>query len=217
MISTLLAAVGSVSAGGMVQPLTAFMGQTVTAVFKNVVLPLILGAAVIAVAGSLTGKAKLAHLYAAVKSAVKWIIGVVFTVFLGLMSVQGISAAGVDSISMRTLKYTLDKGIPVVGGAVSGTFDTARSCAVLVKNAAGVTGILLGLGCIALPLVQIAGTSIALKLSAAICAPIADERMSRMIADIADVCNYLAATIVAAGLMFVIMLGLFIATGRIAV
>ncbi|MEG1810036.1 MAG: stage III sporulation protein AE [Clostridia bacterium] len=217
VIATMLAATGNVSAGGIVRPLTVFMSQTVTGFFKTVIMPLILSGAVIAVTGNLTGKSKLTHLYGSIKTIIKWLIGMVFTVFLGLVSIQGISVSGMDSISIRTIKYTLDKTLPVVGSAVSGTFDTARGCAVLVKNAAGITAMLVGIGCILLPLLQIAGTSLALKLSAAVCEPIADERMSGMIDKVADICSYLMAAVIVIGLMFLIMLGLFIATGSMAV
>ena len=217
VIATMIAATGSVAGGGLVQPLTALISDTMTGIFKTAVLPLILAAAAIAVAGSFSGKRQLARLSDTIHSLIKWITGIAFTVFLGIISIRGISAAGADSLSVRTLKYTLDKGIPIVGGAVSGTLDTARGCAVLIKNAAGITAILIGLGLLLVPLIEIAGASITLRLASAASEPIADERMSRLMGRIADICGYLAAAVIVTGLMFVITLGVFIAMGKVGV
>ena len=217
VLATMIAACGNTASGGLVQPLTVFMSDTVSGIFSSAVLPIITLSAVVATAGELSGGRRLDRLFSVVKSALKWLTGIVFTIFLGLISIEGISAAGVDSLSIRTLKYTLDKGIPMVGSAVSGTLDTARGCAVLIKNAAGLTAMLVGIGLILAPVVEIACTSFALKIASAMIELVTDGRMASLAGKVSEVCGLLAAAVIVMGLMFVIMLGLFIATGRIGV
>ena len=102
VIATMLAATGSVAGGGLVQPLTVMISDTMMSFFRSAVLPLILAGAGIAVAAGFAGKRKLDRLFDTVKTVLKWVIGIAFTVFLGVGSIRGISAAGADSLSVRT-------------------------------------------------------------------------------------------------------------------
>lgn len=54
---------------------------------------------------------------------------------------MGIGARSSDSVAVKTAKYAIDKGVPIVGGAVSGTVDTRAEGASLIKNSAGLAAL----------------------------------------------------------------------------
>ncbi len=213
VLTTLLSAVGSIGASGMLRPLMMFLNTTVIKIFQTVILPVILAGGVFAIVGNLSDRPQLTRLFVFTKSLSKWAIGVVFTVYIAILAVQGMSVAAVDSISLKAVKYTLDKSLPIVGGAVSGTFDTVRGCTVLIKNAAGAAAACIAVGYALSPAVQIGGAALALKLAAALTEPISDGKIPKMLQCVAESCEYVFAAVVAVALMFIITVGLVIAAG----
>ncbi len=217
VLAMLLSAVGSTGASGMLRPLMVFLNGTVAKAFETVIFPVILAGGVFAILGNLADRAQLKQLFGFSKSFAKWAIGVVFLVYIGILAVQGMSVAAVDSVSLKAVKYTLDKTLPVVGSAVSGTFDTVRGCTVLIKNAAGVAAACIALGYALSPAVQIGGVALALRLAAALTEPVSDGKIPKMMQCVAEACEYLFGAVVAMALMFLITIGLVIATGSMAV
>lgn len=151
-----------------------------------------------------------------IKSAVKWITGAVFTIYFGIVALQGLSMGGADSLALRAAKYTLDKSVPIVGGVASGTLETVIGSAVLIKNAVGAAAMLIVVGVALSPLLQIACAGFACKIVAALCAPLSgDGRITKLLGDLSDVYNNLFAAVTAVALMFIITAGLVMAAGNI--
>ena len=86
----------------------------------------------------LSDRAHLTRMAQLLRGAVCWLLGVSFTVFLGAMSLQGVTSASIDGVAIRAAKYAVDNFVPVVGGMFSDTMDTLVGCTLIVKNALGV-------------------------------------------------------------------------------
>ena len=86
-------------------------------------------------------KLKLTGFVGGIKTFVTWSLGLVLTVFIGLMSIQSVVASGGDSLSAKTTKFFIGSMIPVVGGALSDLFAAAQGCIQLVKGTLGAFGI----------------------------------------------------------------------------
>ena len=213
LLITLLAAIGATASAGMVQPMFVLLSGTVAKVVQGVLLPGVMGAGVLYIVGALAGREQVSHLANTIKSFVKWAMGGITTIFLGAMALGGMSAGGVDSISFRTMKYTLDKSLPLVGGVVAGSLDSVRGCTILIKNAAGMAGVVMALGVVLMPLLQLMGMSLAFQLTGALCAQVSDSRMPKMLAGMADICRYMFACAGMVALMFVLTMGLVVALG----
>lgn len=215
LLVTLLAAVGATASAGMAQPLFIFLSTTVAKVVQGILLPAVMSAGVLHIVGGLTGRKQLEHVAGAIKSFAKWMIGGITTVFLGSMALKGMSAGGVDSIGFRTMKYALDKSLPLVGGVVAGSLDSVRGCTLLIKNAAGIAAVLIALGMVLTPLLRLAGMNLAFRVTAALCSQLSDERMPKMLNDLADICRYMFACVAAVALMYVLTMGLVMALGGV--
>ena len=213
VLTTLLSATGSIAASGVYQPAMALLSGTVAAAIEGLVLPVILAGGVLAVVNNMTERVNLNQLFSLSKTAAKWMIGLIFTIYLGIITVQGMSAAAIDGVSIRTAKYALDKFVPIVGSMVSGTMDTVLGCALIVKNAAGISAMVLTFGILLPPLIKIAGTIFTFRIAAALCEPIGEARLSKMMVSVAEISTYLFAVIIALGVMFMITVGLMMATG----
>lgn len=57
-----------------------------------------------------------------------------FTIYLGLVSIQGLYVTSVDNFTVKTAKFAIGNFIPVVGGFVSDSVDILLSSSQLIKG-----------------------------------------------------------------------------------
>ena len=211
----MLSASGNIAVSSAVSPLLAFLSSTVIKIIEMLILPIILMGGVLAVISNMTERPQLGELYNLSKTASKWALGFIFTIYIGITVFTGISAASTGGLSARTAKFAIDKFVPVIGGMVSGTVDTVLLCSTVIKNASGLSAVLLVLGAAAVPVLKLTGTIFTLRICAAACQPMCDSRIVKMLASTADVSTYMLASVVGVGLMFIITAGIIIVTGNI--
>ncbi len=72
------------------------------------------------------------------KKAALFGLGLVFTVFVGLISVQTTVNSAADGVSMRTLKFMVGTFVPVAGSALSEAAATVTASLNLLKSTAGI-------------------------------------------------------------------------------
>lgn len=214
LLLTLLTAAGATASAGLLSPATALLTTGVTTIFTKALLPAVLAMGVCAVVGNLSEQRPLDKLTGLFKSAIKWTLGILSTLYIGYLGVTGIAAKGVDGLSVRAVRYAADKLIPMVGTLISGSVDTLLACSVLVKNALGAGAVLLMAGVLVSPLLDILTLQFTFRIAAAIVEPIADARLTKGISALADVLTYLFAILAAVGVMFALTVGLIAAAGN---
>lgn len=139
---------GVVSASG--QPMTGtaynllvfWMCQLTARLVTAVFLPLLCCYLALSLTAVVCPKLKLEGFIGGIKTFVTWTLGLILTVFIGLLTVQSVVAAGGDTIAARTTKFFIGSMIPVVGGPLSDLFSAAQGCIQLVKGTLGAFGVL---------------------------------------------------------------------------
>ena len=192
-----------------------FLSSVVMQIFSWVVMPLFIVSMAFSVVSHLAPQTRLDKFVAFFNSLFKWIVGVCFTVFLSFMAIQGITAGSFDSISIRATKMTVSGYVPIIGSYMSQGFDLIMASAVLIKNAVGLSGILLLLGLVLAPIVKIVVLSLAIKLTAAVTQPIGDSRISNFLTTINKSFGMLVACLLGVAFMYLVILALFIMTGNV--
>lgn len=71
------------------------------------------------------------------KSSVVWALGIVLTIFVGILSLEGTLTSSVDGITIKTTKAVVTSTIPVVGKLLGETVDAVLGCSNILKNAIG--------------------------------------------------------------------------------
>lgn len=61
-------------------------------------------------------------------------MGAFLTLFVSLMSLQGVNAAVTDGVAIRAAKYVTSNFIPVIGRMFTDATDTVLSASILLKN-----------------------------------------------------------------------------------
>lgn len=210
---TMLNAAGAVASSSALTPMAGVLTTSVMSVFSQVILPAILAMGICVMVGNLSRQKSLERVNGFLKSAVKWIGGAVSMLYLGYGAIVGFSAKGADGLSVKLMRYSADKLIPVVGSMVSGSIDTVLHTSVLIKNALGAGSVLLLLGVMLTPLIDIMTLQLTFRLTAALTEPYGDERMVKGISALGDVMSYLFAAVTGIAVMFAVTVGFIASAG----
>ena len=203
LIVTLFACCKPASAAAF-EPVLSAAVVIVSEVITKCLVPLITFSAVLSVAGNVGDRNGISGFVKIVKSATKWIMALVITVFTGINAIYGFATPALDAVGTRTLKFAVGSLVPIVGGFLSDTLDTVTASGAVVKNAVGASGIvMLCIICLP-PIIKLGIMQMMFKLISAITEPIADRRISSMLWDIGEAFVALFGVVVLTAVMFII-------------
>ncbi len=214
LLIALLTALGGITSSAILSPATVFLTTGVTIFFKSFILPLIIVLTVFTIINHFSTSIKLSGFCALIKSVIKWGIGIGFTIFLGIIAIQGLLGSTFDGLSIKTAKYTIDKFVPIIGGMFSDSVDVLISCSLLIKNAVGIAGIIIIVGVVITPVFSILAHYFLFKLAGAVLEPVAGSQLGKFAQDASDVLLLLFAAVMAAAIMFFITTAVIIGAGN---
>ena len=217
LLLTLLTAVGGSASSAFLHPVVVAASGSMVYLAREVILRLVMCTCAVTTVNHLSDRAHLTRMAHLLRSAVCWLLGVSFTVFLGAMSMQGVCSASIDGVAIRAAKYAVDNFVPVVGGMFSDTMDTLVGCTLIVKNALGVTAMLILVSVLAAPLVRMLAVVAVLKLSAALLEPVADADVVRAIGDFSGTVVLFFITMLCVGTMYFLLIVQLVLVGNLTV
>lgn len=217
LLLTLLASMGNVVSVSVLHPLIVFMIHAVGTAIYLVVFPLLFFSAVLHIVSSISDKYKVTQLANLLRNVSIGCLGVFVTVFLGVISVRGVSSAVVDGVTIRTAKYIAGNFVPVVGRMFSDASETVIGASLLVKNAVGLAGVVIIIILCAFPALKIMALALIYNLSAAIMQPLGDNPMIACLETIGKSMIYVFAALAVVGLMFFLAITILITAGNLSV
>lgn len=217
ILLTLITALGGIVSVSVYQPMMAVVSTAVVGAINAFVIPCFVATMVLSVVGHLTKNIKLERLTKFFKSAGAVTLGLMFSLFITFVTMQGITGAVSDNISVKSAKFAISSYVPILGGYLSDGFDLVMASVVLIKNALGMSGVLIMLSIILAPVIKIVVFTLGLKLIAGIIEPIGDKRMSDIIGGISENMVLLVVAILGVSFMFFIMIMLVIYTCNMGV
>ena len=215
ILITLLASIGSIASISIYNPLVAILTGVVSIVFNNFLYPLFIVIFILAILGNLTDTVKLGKLGGFLMSTFKWTIGIVFTIFTGFLSIQGISAGKYDSVSIKATKFAMKSYIPIIGSYVSDGMDFLILGSVLVKNSIGLIGVIILFITILSPILMIILYKLALQLSSGILEMTGNAKISNFLSSCSKLLILPIVLIIGIAFMYVITICLIMCTANI--
>ena len=210
LLMTLMLASGSVVSVNLVQPIILFVINLISNIFQAIIIPIILVGTALAIVSKISDKIQIDKLSKFVKSSAVWVIGILLTIFVGILSVEGTLGSSVDGITAKTAKAAVSSFIPVVGKVLGDAVDTVIGCSAILKNAIGIVGVIVVIAICITPILKLAVITIIYHLTAALCEPIADSKIVSLIAQMADTFKILLAIVCSISVMLIIGITLVI-------
>lgn len=217
LLFALLASMGNVVTVSVTHPLIVFMIHTVGTLIHTVVFPLLFFSAVLHLVSALSEKYKLTQLANLLRNIGAGLLGVLLTVFLGVISVRGITASVTDGVTIRAAKYITGNFVPVIGKMFADATDTVISASLLVKNAIGLSGVIIILFICAFPAIKILVLALIYNVAAAVMQPLGETPIVSCLQTIGKSMIYVFAALAAVSLMFFMAVTIMLTAGNVTV
>ena len=183
ILITLMITTGSIASSSILQPILLFMITFIGNFIKDIIIPVVLVSTALGIVSKISSRLQIDKLSKFFKSSVVWILGVVLTLFVGAVSLEGTLSSSVDGLTAKTTKAAVSTVIPVVGKILGDATDAVIGCAGILKNAVGFVGIIVILGICLMPIIKLTILTITYYLASAICEPIADSKIVNLLRD----------------------------------
>lgn len=210
LLMTLLLTTGSITSAGILQPILLFTISFIANLFQVLILPAVLISTALAIVSKLSDKIQIDKIAKFMKSSTIWIMGIILTIFVAILSVEGTLSSSVDGITAKTAKAAVSNVIPVVGKVLGDAVDTVIGCSSILKNAVGVVGIIVILSICIVPIIKLAILTIAYHLTAALAEPISDGKIVKLLEQMGDTFKILLAILCVMAVIFIIGLTLVV-------
>lgn len=146
-----------------------------------------------------------------------WILGLLMTVFLGVLSMQNWLGSSVDTAASKTTKYVIANFVPVVGSAVSDAYTTVRSSLQMLRSTTGVVGMVSLCVLFLPPLVQLLLYRGVVAIGAAAAELFGTRSLLRLLRGTQQALAIAFALLVCFGVMFVVSTAIAMTIGKGAV
>lgn len=183
VMATAMAAQGAPSSSAALYAGTACVNAILSSIVSAVLIPmvyiyLVLGAASNAIEENLLKKSK-----DLAKWSLTWMLKILLYVFTGYMGITGVITGSIDAAAVKATKIAISGVVPVVGGIISDASEAMLVSAGVLKNSAGVYGILALISILVGPFIKIGVQYLALKITGTLCNIFAVPQCTSIIQD----------------------------------
>ena len=193
VMTAAMAAQGGVSSSAALYTGTALFDAVLSSLISRLLVPMVYLFLALAVANSAMGEDLLKQMRDVAKGLISWCLKILLTVFTTYIAITGVVSGTTDAAALKATKVTISSVVPVVGGILSDASEAVLVSAGLMKNAAGIYGILAVLAVFLSPFLKIGVQYLILKLTAALCALFGAKRLTELIGDFSTAMGLLLA------------------------
>ena len=204
LLLTLMVYTGSITTSTVLEPIILFISNFTGNIIANVLIPVVLIIVVFSIISKISERIQIEKISKFLKSSVVWFLGIVLTIFVGVVSLEGTLSSSVDGITAKTAKAAVSSVIPVVGKVLGDVVDSVLGCGVILKNAVGFIGVIVIIGICIMPIIKIGTLSIIYSLASAVVQPVSDEKIVKLLDEMSGVFKLLLAILCSLSVILII-------------
>lgn len=204
LLVTLMVYTGSITTSGVLEPIILFMINFIGNIIESLITPVVSIITVLVIVSKISDRVQIDKLSKFMKSSIVWFLGIILTVFVGVISLEGTLTSSVDGITAKTAKAAVSNVIPIVGKILGDAVETVIGCGILLKNATGFIGVIIILGICINPILKLLTLSIAYSIASSIIEPIADKKIVSLLEEIGGIFKLLLAILCSISVLLII-------------
>ena len=204
LLLTLIVYTGGIATSSIIEPVILFAINLIGNAIKDILIPIMLIIVVFSIISKISERVQIDKLSKFLNSSVIWFLGVLLTIFVGVVSLEGTLSSSIDGITAKTAKAAVSSVIPVVGKVLGDVVDSVLGCGIILKNAVGFIGVLIIIGICIMPIIKIATLSIIYNLASAVVQPIADGKIVKLLEEMGGVFKVLLGILCALSVMLIV-------------
>lgn len=192
---------------------TLFFITAVQMIMRYVVLPGIGCYVLLQLLNQLGKEDYLSKMAELLKNILSWTMKTLLALVIGVQTIQGLLLPAIDSLKNSVWSKAAG-AVPVIGNTFSSVTETVMGTAILLKNAVGVSGLLIILFICLTPMVRLLVCTVLYKLVGAIVQPVSDKRVAECVSCVGDGIALLLTAVGMTGFVFLITLAMVTASIR---
>ena len=204
LLITLMIYTGNIATSSLLEPIILFIIGFISNIIVSLILPGVSIITALIIVSKLSDKVQINKLAKFLKSSIVWFLGIVLTIFVGVISIEGTLASSVDGITAKTAKAAVSSLIPVVGKILGDSVDSVLGCSLVLKNALGVVGVIVIIGICAVPIIKLSILTIIYNISSAIIEPLADEKIVKLLEEFSDIFKVLLGILYSVSVLLIV-------------
>lgn len=193
VLTSAMAAQGGVTSSAALYAGTMFFNTVLSSLIQTLAVPMLYIYLCLSIGNSALGDQRLKQLRDLVKWALTWTLKIILYVFTGYIGITGVVSGTMDASAVKAAKLAISGVVPVVGNILSDASETILLSAGIMKNTAGVFGVLVFIAICITPFLRIGAQYLLLKITGGICAVFGTKRISDLIADLAGIMGLIFA------------------------
>ena len=210
LLMTLMIYTGSIATSGLIEPIILFVIGFIGNIIVTLILPAVSIITALIIVSKISDKIQIGKLAKFMKSTIVWFLGIVLTVFVGVVSLEGTLTSSVDGITAKTAKAAVSSLIPVVGKILGDSVDSILGCGLILKNALGIIGVIIIIGICIMPIIKLTTLTIIYSISSAVIEPIADEKIVKLLEEFSGIFKILLAILCSVSVLLIVGITLVI-------
>jgi len=210
VFAVIVASAGSAVTSVSMSALLLGAAQVVSYISNFVVVPLLGGFLSISIATSVSPLLSRSGIADGIKKLAFWIMSLLTTVFIGILSIQTAVNASADTLATKTAKFVVGSAVPVAGAVLSEALTTVTASMGMLKASVGVYGVV---ACcvIFLPLLtELIIWKVMLVLNAVVSDLFSQTKISALLRSVDTVVSVIIGIILLTCAMFVISLSIVV-------
>lgn len=129
ILITLVITTGNIISANVIQPVILFVITFIGNAVSSIIIPILFVATVLGIISQISDKVQINKLAKFFKSSIVWVLGIVLTIFVGVLSLEGTLSSSVDGLTAKATKAAVSNFIPVVGKILGDSVDSVlRMC-----------------------------------------------------------------------------------------
>ncbi|APF26173.1 stage III sporulation protein AE [Clostridium sporogenes] len=211
----LIASIGGIAEAAMLDPIIIGTINISANIFSRFIIPLICMTFVLQFVDNLSEDYKINKLTKLLNQVALWTQGIVMTVFVGVVTIRGITSKAMDQVTVKTAKYAVDNFVPVVGKCLSDAISTVAGYSLLLKNSISSLGLIVIVAMLLVPVIKLLIMAFMYKMAAALIEPISDSRLVNSIGAAGDSLILILSCLICVSVMFFIMIAIMASAGKV--
>lgn len=217
VLMMLLASVGGFTEAAVMDPIIIASINVMSKLYVNFIIPLIFMSFVLNFVNNISSEFKIDKLTKLINQTAIWTQGIFVTMFIGVMTIRGITSKTIDQVTVKTAKYAIDNFVPVVGKALSDAVSTVAGYSLLLKNALSGLGLVIILLIVIFPVIKILLMSFMYKLTGALIEPISDSKIVSCITSAGESLTLVMSCVISVSIMYFVMIAIIASAGKMAI
>ena len=181
VVAVLTAAAGGVTGAAVRQGATVLFSQLLITAMDRLLVPLVYAFVAVSCAQAAVGNPGLKKVADLIRNTVTFLLTALLLAFVGYLTASGAIAGSVDAAAVKAAKLAISRAIPVVGGILADASESVLAGAGALKGTVGAAGLVVVLAICLIPFLRLALQYLVYKGAAALCATVAQPKLSGLI------------------------------------